>query len=121
MAKIFEDFPVYKKGLDLVREIETLCVKIKGGQFNFLKDQLRRASSSIVLNIAEGSGKWSKKDKINFYRTSQASTNECIAAVDLLSAYKLIELDQANKIKENLKDIALDLHALKRSIEKIIR
>jgi four helix bundle protein len=61
MPKTFEDFPVYRKGLNLIREIEALCQKIKGGQFNFLKDQIRRASASILLNIAEGAGKWSKK------------------------------------------------------------
>jgi hypothetical protein len=45
MAKTFEDFPVYKKGLVLIREITCLCNKIKGGQFAFLKDQIRRASA----------------------------------------------------------------------------
>ena len=118
MVRTFLDFPVYRKGLKLAGEIAALCNKTKGGQFNFLKDQIRRASSSIILNIAEGSGKWSKKDKINFYRMSLASTNECIAAIDLMFTYKLIEAGQAKQIKERLRDIALDLYALKRSIEK---
>jgi four helix bundle protein len=121
MVKTFEEFPVYGKGLQLVRAIEDLCSKTKVGKFGFLKDQIRRASSSIVLNIAEGSGKWNKKSKINFYRISQASANECLAAIDLFIAYRLINLDQAKETKEILKDIIMDLHALKKSIERRIK
>ena len=118
MARTFVDFPVYKKSLGFVEEVEALCGQIKWGQFNFLKDQLRRAASSIVLNIAEGSGKWSKKDKTNFYRISQASANECLAALDLLNIYRLTDPEQSDHLKEILRNIALDLHALKKSIER---
>jgi hypothetical protein len=48
---------------------------------------------------------------------SQASANECMASIDLLIAYKLIDSDKSKKIKEILRDIILDLHALKRGIE----
>lgn len=120
MSKTFEDFPVYKKGLDLVGQVEGICNGVRGGRYNFITDQLRRAASSIILNIAEGSGKWSKRDKINFYRMSQASTNECLAAMDLLFAYKLIDLDRSIEIKEVLRDIILDLHALKKGVERRI-
>ena len=118
MAKTFEEFPVYKKGLELIKEINVLCYKVKGGQFSFLKNQIRRASSSIILNIAEGSTKWNKKDKMNFYRISQASTNECLAAVDLFLAFELINNECAQPIKDRLQDIALDLQALKMNILK---
>ena len=117
MARTFVDFPVYKKSLEFVEKFEALCGQIKWGQFYFLKDQLRRAASSIVLNIAEGSGKWSKKDKANYYRMSQASANECLAAVDLLKIYRLVGPERFDDLKGILRDIALDLHALKKSIE----
>ena len=68
MGSSFESFPVYKKALDSIKEVNLLCGQVKGREMYFLKDQLRRAASSIVLNLAEGSGKWTKKDKINYYR-----------------------------------------------------
>ena len=49
-----------------------------------LRDQLERASSSIVLNIAEGFGRETAADKRNFYVIARASANECGAIVDLL-------------------------------------
>ncbi|MBT7668611.1 MAG: four helix bundle protein [Bdellovibrionales bacterium] len=58
-----------------------------------LKDQFERASSSICLNLAEGSGKRSCKDKRRFYDISLGSTKECQAILDLLSAdEKIIDM-----------------------------
>ncbi len=48
-----------------------------------LKDQFNRASSSIVLNLAEGSGKRTPKDKIKFYSISLGSLREYQAVLDL--------------------------------------
>ena len=43
-----------------------------------------RASFSVPLNIAEGSGKFSKPDRRNFFIISRASLFECVAIVDIL-------------------------------------
>ena len=48
-----------------------------------LKGQLSRASASIALNIAEGYGRISKKDKKRFYRIALGSLRECSAVLDL--------------------------------------
>jgi four helix bundle protein len=54
------------------------------------KDQLRRASFSVVLNIAEGSGRFSKRDRRNFFVISRSSIFECIAILDILRDEKSI-------------------------------
>ncbi|HET6993447.1 MAG TPA: four helix bundle protein [Chitinophagaceae bacterium] len=51
---------------------------------NYLKNQFGRASLSIMLNIAEGSGKFSDKDRRNFYVTARGSTFECASIVSFL-------------------------------------
>ena len=48
-----------------------------------LKEQLLRASSSIALNLAEGSGKRTVKDKVRFYQISFGSLRECQAILTL--------------------------------------
>lgn len=50
---------------------------------HFLKDQLLRASSSIVLNLAEGSAKTSHKDRSRFYGIAFASLREVQAVIEL--------------------------------------
>jgi four helix bundle protein len=49
-----------------------------------LRNQLERASVSIVLNIAEGAGRRSPQDKARFYSIARGSATECAAITDLL-------------------------------------
>ena len=49
-----------------------------------LKNQLDRAASSIVLNLAEGAGRQSPKDSKRFYIIAFGSLRECQAILDLL-------------------------------------
>ncbi|MBL6988835.1 MAG: four helix bundle protein [Bacteriovoracaceae bacterium] len=49
-----------------------------------LKDQMDRASSSVVLNLAEGSGKRTSKDQRRFYSISLGSLRECQAIMELI-------------------------------------
>ena len=49
----------------------------------WLRDQLARASSSIVLNIAEGAGRYARPEKAHFYRIARGSAMECAGALDV--------------------------------------
>ncbi len=51
-----------------------------------LIDQLKRASSSAVLNLSEGSAKPTRKDRVKFYFIALGSQRECAAILDLLNA-----------------------------------
>jgi four helix bundle protein len=66
------------------------------------KDQLDRASTSIPLNIAEGNGKFSGKDRARFLEIARGSALECAACLDVLVARKLAAPDQVENAKENL-------------------
>ena len=48
-----------------------------------LRDQVRRASLSVVLNLSEGSGKRSKRDRRRFYQIAMGSLRETQACLDL--------------------------------------
>jgi four helix bundle protein len=56
-----------------------------------LRDQLDRASISIVLNIAEGCGRRSPADKARFYSMARGSATECAAILDLLGTRGLVD------------------------------
>ena len=57
------------------------CSKLKLPAF--LKDQLQRAASSTVLNLAEGSARCSNKDKARFYNIAFASNREVQSILDI--------------------------------------
>ena len=48
-----------------------------------MKDQLLKASSSIALNLAEGSGKRTKEDQRRYYTNALGSFRECEAILEL--------------------------------------
>ena len=48
-----------------------------------LRDQLERASASIVLNIAEGCGRYARPEKAHFYLIARGSAMECVGVLDV--------------------------------------
>ena len=93
--------------LDVYREAIAFCAWA-GELLNSIsakaaaKDQLDRASTSIPLNIAEGNGKFSGKDRARFLEIARGSALECAACLDVLVARKLVTPEQIENAKENL-------------------
>ena len=67
-----------------------------------LRDQVDRASISIVLNIAEGCGRRSPADKGRFYSMARGSATECAAILDLLAARGLVDARLRNRARSLL-------------------
>ena len=85
----FERLDVYKKAKAFNSGVRTFIKDTKPD--NTTRDQLRRASFSIVLNLAEGSGRFSHPERKNFYIISRSSVFECIAILDVLKDESIIE------------------------------
>jgi len=65
-----------------------------------LRDQLERASLSIVLNIAEGAGRRSRRDKGRFYTIARGSAMETLALIDVLVARQIATATTARDAKD---------------------
>lgn len=77
----FEKLDVWKLSLKVNGEILRLTKKFPANEIYVLKDQTRRALLSICLNIAEGSGRGSKKDFKRFIRNAIGSVLEVVACL----------------------------------------
>jgi four helix bundle protein len=82
------------------------------------KDQLDRASTSIPLNIAEGNGKFSAKDRARFLEVARGSALECAACLDGLFVRKLASEQQVAGQKEKLARIVQMLIGLLRKFSE---
>ena len=78
-----ERLDVYQRALELLDPIDRIVDQMPAGRAH-LKDQLDRAATSIVLNIAEGAGEFSLADKQRFYRMARRSATESAAVLDVI-------------------------------------
>ncbi len=60
----------------------------------------------MVINIAEGTGKLSKRDKKNFYVISRGSAFECASLLDILSDEGILAAEQTLELKKELEEIS---------------
>jgi len=72
----FKDLDVWKKAHSLVITIYKITKKFPREELFGLTNQIRRSVVSITSNIAEGFGRSSYKEKINFYFISRGSLTE---------------------------------------------
>jgi four helix bundle protein len=89
MAFDHEKLDVYKLAVEFVARANELVASLPRGR-GYLGDQLQRAALSIVLNIAEGAGKFSSADKAAFYLRARGSVTECAAVFDVCLVLKLV-------------------------------
>jgi four helix bundle protein len=79
-----EKLQVYREAIDFVGWLGELRDALT--RVGEVRDQLDRAATSIVLNIAEGHGKYAAKDRGRFCDIAHGSALECAAALDVLVA-----------------------------------
>jgi len=98
-------FPLSNYCWDLVKDWEYLA-KVTVGL------QLIRALDSISANIAEGFGRYGKKDKIKFYHYSLGSINESIDWIEKAHLRQLITEKQYNYILSELQKLPCEVYSL---------
>lgn len=115
MAFMFEDLVVYQKAMELVSWIYKNSGRITDKE---IKDQLMRAALSIPLNIAEGNGRNTLKEKIQFYKTARGSLFECVPILQLIAELNFINGAEHQKLYVVSEEIGKMLNGLINSLNK---
>lgn len=109
----FEKLDVYQKAKLFNKEVYAFLRSSKTID-SVSKNQLRRASLSIMLNIAEGSSRFSKPDRRHFFVISRGSAFECVAVFDFLK-------DETLLLEEEFKNFYSKADELSRMLFTMIR
>lgn len=111
----FEKLDVYQRALNFANEIYNAS-KEWPKEHNFsLIDQLRRASLSISLNIAEGASRTGPEFK-RFLTISRGSCHECIPIIEIASKQGIINLKRKEMWLTEIVVMSKMLSKLKNSI-----
>ena len=88
--------------VDVAKAMPELINRLPRGE-RYLADQLKRALISSILNLAEGNGRFSIKERNRFFNISLGSINEVISAIELSAAYTYINSDYSDSLLNNLR------------------
>ena len=112
----YEDLHVYQRALDLVALVYRLTASWPADERFGLTSQIRRAATSVVLNIAEGAGAGSDAEFAKFLRYSLRSKYEVMAAIAIATRVGLMAEPDAPPIRQEAEDVASMLVGLIRSL-----
>ncbi len=115
----FQEFPVYKAARQFRKDLKDISKKLFPKEEQYcLTSQLWRALDSIILNIAEGSGRLSDVDFSRFLNTSLASLNEVVACLDAAIDDVYITGNDYDKFIERAENIFRQLKAFISKVRK---
>ena len=101
----------YELAMSAARRVPAIISKWPKGTA-YLEDQLKRALSSIILNIAEGNGR-SVKERAKFFSYARGSTGEVSSILDIADAYGFISRADYEVLQDELLQIVKILYKLK--------
>ena len=102
----------YQLAMSMAKAMPELIERWPRGYY-YLSDQLKRAISSIVLNIAEGNARTSIKERRRFFTISMASSSEVSSILEVALAYSLINKSESDILQDTLLQIYKILFKLK--------
>jgi four helix bundle protein len=120
MAFDFEKLDVYKKSLFFAEEIYEISRNFPKKELYGLISQLRRASISVSANIAEGNGRYNKREFAQFLRIARGSIYECVPLLQISLKQSYIEEGIYEKLIANCNELAKMINGLISSLLKSI-
>jgi four helix bundle protein len=113
----YESLTVYQKAFAVNKEIYKFLKKNKSIP-PYIKNQLGRASLSVMLNITEGTAETSSKDRRNFYVIARGSAFESASFIKFLASEKEIPEETAGIIYRSFEEISKMLFTMIKNLSK---
>ena len=108
---------VYQQALLNVKMVYELVRKFPSYEQYALSDQIRRSVISVPANIAEGMGRFSKKERIHFLEIANGSLTETMCHLEIAHLLKYIMDKELKESEEDMINISRLLGGLKKSLE----
>ena len=118
MAFSFKDIIAWQKAYEFVLLVYRATKKFPEFEKHGLSSQFQRAAVSIVANIAEGSKKLSKADKLRMMNIAQGSLEECRCYVMLSKDLEYISEEEFNTLTYSIEGTSYYLNAYCKAISE---
>lgn len=123
MARVnkFEDLICWQKARKLVNAIYKITDSGKFSKDYDLRSQIRRASISIMSNIAEGFSRYHKKEFIRFLDIAQSSASEVKSQLYIANDQKYIEKEIATELFNLIEEVRKTTLGLLKYLDKKVK
>ncbi len=112
----FEKLEIWQKSMEISVEIYEITKRFPKEELFIASNQLRRSSSSIASNIAEGISRKSPKDRARFIEIAYSSTMETLNHLIFANKVKLITDEELTIFRTKISEQSNKLNAFHRSI-----
>jgi four helix bundle protein len=119
MIKTFKDLMVWQQAMNLVEMIYLQTKTFPKEEMYGLTSQIRRASVSIPANIAEGNGRKSKKENLQFLSVDNGSMTELETHLLIAERLGFLAKEKAEQLQTQLQSVGRLLSALRKSLAPI--
>jgi len=116
--KTYRDLIVWQKSIDLVKQIYILCKILPDSEKFGLISQMQRAAVSVPANIAEGWGRETRNNYINFLRVAKGSLAELETLSLIASELGYFEQNVYTGLNSKTEEVSRMLNALIRSLNQ---
>jgi len=114
----FEDLQVWQKAVDFAETVVKAIDQFEAPRKHYrLIEQLESAVTSIAMNIAEGKGRYSKKEFIHFMYIARGSLFETITLLVIIQRIGWISEEKLKEIKSADEEITKMLNSLIETIK----
>lgn len=96
---------VYQIALKLVKEIYTITQNFPPEERFLIVNQVRRAAISVCSNLAEGSARKSKQEKIRFFEVSRSSAVEIDTQFEISLILQYVRNEQIAQLEQYLESV----------------
>jgi four helix bundle protein len=114
----YKELIVWQRSIDFACEIIDLIDTIESSRKHYrLIEQLESACTSIPMNIAEGKGRYSKKEFSHFLMIARGSLYETMTLLEIMKIKQWITNESYQNLEEQSQVIGKMINALNRSIK----
>lgn len=112
----YKDLIVWQKSIRLVTEIYRVTEKFPRAETYGLASQMQRAAISIPSNIAEGTGRSTKKDFLQFLHVALGSATELETQLIIACNLEYITEQELARTATDLSEVCKMLHGLMKKL-----
>jgi four helix bundle protein len=113
----FEKLKVYQRTLEYVDFVYRTTSFFPKSETFSLTDQFKRASTSVCLNIAEGSG-GSKQEFNQFLKIARRSIRECVAITEIAYNQAFIDSETKKQSRSHCVELSKMINGLMKSLKR---